>query len=165
MPLNLPVSLPPTPGFPASRVIPLGPVRQRSTSPGRALPGLDGTQYRFGVQKRQSSFRMGGIEPGWWLPPQALPDTHERSVCSSLYESHNPSITHLHRSTMIAESVPFSSDKRYATTHVKGPPQLQKTGAVRVLAVSHGFVYEPYALHEKISWWLIKKFVKLIYNL
>ncbi|CDY53357.1 BnaC05g51880D [Brassica napus] len=30
---------------------------------------------------------------------------------------------------------------------------LAKTGAVRVLTVSHGFVYEPYALHEKILWW------------
>ncbi|KAF3582851.1 hypothetical protein DY000_02032543 [Brassica cretica] len=47
-------------GFPASRIILLGPVRQRSTSPGRALPGLDRTQYRFGVQKKQSSFRMEG---------------------------------------------------------------------------------------------------------
>ncbi|CAN6834664.1 unnamed protein product [Brassica oleracea] len=56
-------------------------------------------------------------------------------------------------SQLIEESVPFSSDKRYATTQVKAPPQLQKTGAVRVLTVSHGFVYEPYALHEKISWW------------
>ncbi|KAF3589794.1 hypothetical protein F2Q69_00032316 [Brassica cretica] len=46
-------------GFSASWVIPLGPVRQRSTSPGRALPGLDRTQYRFGIQKRQGSFRMG----------------------------------------------------------------------------------------------------------
>ncbi|KAF3551312.1 hypothetical protein DY000_02009906 [Brassica cretica] len=33
--------------------------RQRSTSSGRALPELDRTQYRFGVQKRQGSFRMG----------------------------------------------------------------------------------------------------------
>ncbi|CAF1931619.1 unnamed protein product [Brassica oleracea] len=82
-----------------------------------------------------------------------IPDTHERSVCSSLYESHKPAITHLLRSTMIVESVLFSSDKRYATTQVKAPPQLQKTGAVRVLTVSHGFVYEPYALHEKILWW------------
>ncbi|KAF2618970.1 hypothetical protein F2Q68_00040055 [Brassica cretica] len=65
-------------GFPASRVIPLGPVRQRSTSPGRALPGLDRTQYRFGVQKRQSSFRMGKrIEPGWWLPPQNYINCHK----------------------------------------------------------------------------------------
>ncbi|KAL0787995.1 hypothetical protein Bca101_004241 [Brassica carinata] len=46
-------------GFSASRVIHLVPVRQRSTSPGRALPGLDRTQYRFGVQKRQGSFRIG----------------------------------------------------------------------------------------------------------
>ncbi|CAN7028259.1 unnamed protein product [Brassica oleracea var. botrytis] len=85
-----------------------------------------------------------------------IPNTHERSVCSSLYESHKPAITHLLRSTMIAESVLFSSDKRYATTQVKAPPQLQKTvlhGAVRVLTVSHGFVYKPYALHGKISWW------------
>ncbi|CAN6999907.1 unnamed protein product, partial [Brassica oleracea var. botrytis] len=49
----------PVMGIPASRIIPLGPVRQRSTSPGRVLPGLDRTQYRFGVQKRQGSFRMG----------------------------------------------------------------------------------------------------------
>ncbi|CAF1960553.1 unnamed protein product, partial [Brassica oleracea] len=46
----------------------------------------------------------------------SVPDTHERSVFTSLYESHNPAITHLLRSTMIAEFVPFSSDKRYATT-------------------------------------------------
>ncbi|CAN7057390.1 unnamed protein product [Brassica rapa subsp. trilocularis] len=32
-------------------------------------------------------------------------------MCSSLYESHNSASTHLLRSTMIAESVPFSSDK------------------------------------------------------
>ncbi|KAF2570102.1 hypothetical protein F2Q70_00000752 [Brassica cretica] len=50
----------PEEGFPASRIIPLGPVRQRCTSPGRILPELDRTQYRFGVQKRQGSFRMGG---------------------------------------------------------------------------------------------------------
>ncbi|CAN7090976.1 unnamed protein product, partial [Brassica rapa subsp. narinosa] len=30
---------------------------------------------------------------------------------SSLYESHNPASTHFLRSTMIAESIPFSSDK------------------------------------------------------
>ncbi|KAH0893425.1 hypothetical protein HID58_055854 [Brassica napus] len=53
----------------------------------------------------------------------------------------------------IAESVPFSSDKRYATTHAKAPLQLQKTGVVRMLTVSHEFVYEPYALHGKIAWW------------
>ncbi|WZZ86785.1 hypothetical protein YC2023_115364 [Brassica napus] len=70
-----------------------------------------------------------------------------------LYESQNPASTHFLRSTMIAEYVPFSSDKRYATTQVKAPPQMQKTGAVRVSTVSHGFVYEPYALHEKIPWW------------
>ncbi|KAH0870124.1 hypothetical protein HID58_077146 [Brassica napus] len=82
-----------------------------------------------------------------------FPDTLGKSVYSSLYESHNAASPHLLRSTMIAESVPFSSDKRFATTQVKAPPQLQKTGAVRVSMVSPGFVYEPYALHEKIPWW------------
>lgn len=81
-----------------------------------------------------------------------VPDTHGKSVYPRLYESLNAS-THLLRSTMIAESVPFSSDKRYATTQAKAPPQLQKTGAVRVSMVSPGFVYEPYSLHEKIPWW------------
>lgn len=82
-----------------------------------------------------------------------VPDTHGKSVYSSLYESHNAASTRLLRSTMIAEAVPFSCDKRYATTQVKAPPQLQKTGAVRVSMVSPGFVYEPYALHENIAWW------------
>ncbi|KAG5393316.1 hypothetical protein IGI04_023279 [Brassica rapa subsp. trilocularis] len=30
---------------------------------------------------------------------------------------------------------------------------LRVHGAVRVSTVSHGFVYEPYALHEKVPWW------------
>ncbi|WZZ26982.1 hypothetical protein YC2023_010383 [Brassica napus] len=62
-------------GFPASRVIPLDPVRQRSTSSGRALPGLDRTQHRFGIQKRQSSFRMGGNRTrmvGWVICLEAF---------------------------------------------------------------------------------------------
>ncbi|KAF3557249.1 hypothetical protein F2Q69_00011112 [Brassica cretica] len=62
-------------GFSASRVIPLDPVRQRSTSPGRALAGLDRTQYRFDVQKRQGSFR---------IQKESNPDggCHHRSVLS-----------------------------------------------------------------------------------
>ncbi|EOA21430.1 hypothetical protein CARUB_v10001804mg [Capsella rubella] len=71
---------------------------------------------------------------------------------SRLHESHSVN-THLLRSKMIAESLPFMNDKRFASTQVKAPPQLQKTGAVRVSMVSPGFVYEPYALQEKISIW------------
>ncbi|KAJ4896803.1 Uncharacterized protein Rs2_23597 [Raphanus sativus] len=56
-----------------------------------------------------------------------FPDTHGRSVCSSLNKSHNPANTHFLRSTMTAEFLPFSSVKMYATTKVKVPPQLQKT--------------------------------------
>ncbi|XP_048605901.1 uncharacterized protein LOC106358973 [Brassica napus] len=46
-------------------------------------------------------------------------------------------------SPLIAEYVPFSGDKRYATTQ----------GVFRGSTVSHGFVSKPYALHEKIPWW------------
>ncbi|KAL1214894.1 hypothetical protein V5N11_010220 [Cardamine amara subsp. amara] len=81
-----------------------------------------------------------------------VPEAHGKSVYSRLYESHNAN-THLLRCTMIAESLPFMNEKRSATTQVKAPPQLQKTGAVRVSMVSPGFVYEPYALQEKISIW------------
>ncbi|CAN8255706.1 unnamed protein product [Cochlearia groenlandica] len=84
-----------------------------------------------------------------------------RSYHSSLFhapEAHGRSMyynanAHLLRSTTIAESLPFMNDKRFATTQVKAPPQLQKTGAVRVSMVSPGFVYEPYALQEKIPFW------------
>ncbi|XP_010494016.1 PREDICTED: 39S ribosomal protein L45, mitochondrial isoform X1 [Camelina sativa] len=81
-----------------------------------------------------------------------VPEAHGRSMYSRLYESHNVN-THLLRSTLIAESLPFTNDKRFVATQVKAPPQLQKTGAVRVSMVSPGFVYEPYALQEKISIW------------
>uniref|UniRef100_A0A1J3HG73 Large ribosomal subunit protein mL45 n=1 Tax=Noccaea caerulescens TaxID=107243 RepID=A0A1J3HG73_NOCCA len=80
-----------------------------------------------------------------------VPDALGKSVYSRLYECHNAN-THLLRSTMIAESIPFTNEKRSAATQVKAP-QLQKTGAVRVSMVSPGFVYEPYALQEKISIW------------
>ncbi|RIA04423.1 hypothetical protein BRARA_K01284 [Brassica rapa] len=72
-----------------------------------------------------SSFRSGNefsftqvgddFKLGRWMSLYSflshVPDTHGRSMCSSLYESHNPVSTHLLRSTMIAESVLFSSDK------------------------------------------------------
>ncbi|CAA7044939.1 unnamed protein product [Microthlaspi erraticum] len=73
-------------------------------------------------------------------------DAHGKSVYSRLYECLN-AYTHLLRSAMIAESIPFTMKKGLAT-QVKAP-QLQKTDAVRVSMVSPGFVYEPYALHEK----------------
>ncbi|CAA7043667.1 unnamed protein product [Microthlaspi erraticum] len=74
-------------------------------------------------------------------------DAHGKSVYSRLYECLN-AYTDLLRSAMIAESIPFTNKKRSAATQVKAP-QLQKTDAVRVSMVSPGFVYEPYALHEK----------------
>ncbi|RID59652.1 hypothetical protein BRARA_F02868 [Brassica rapa] len=115
-----------------------------------SLPFRSGNEFSW--NQAGNGFRLGR----WRSYHSSLchvPDTLGKSVCSRLYESHNAASTHLLRSTMITESVPFSSDKRYATTQVKAPPQLQKTGAVRVSMVSPGFVYEPYALHEKIPWW------------
>ncbi|KAJ0253802.1 Mitochondrial inner membrane translocase complex [Hirschfeldia incana] len=115
-----------------------------------SLPFRSGNEFSW-IQAGDD-FRLGG----WRSYHSSLfqvPNTHGKSVYSSLYESHDAASTHLLRSTMIAETVPFSSDKRYATTQAKAPPQLQKTGAVRVSMVSPGFVYEPYALHEKIPWW------------
>ncbi|KAG2281849.1 hypothetical protein Bca52824_053069 [Brassica carinata] len=49
---------------------------------------------------------------------------------------------------------PFSSDKRYATTQVKAPPQLQKTGAVRVLPVLVRDIwdFEKYLFHTGACW-------------
>ncbi|KAF3567167.1 hypothetical protein DY000_02012991 [Brassica cretica] len=82
-----------------------------------------------------------------------VPDTHGRSLCSS-YESQNPASTHFLRSTMIAEYIPFSSDKRNATTQVKAPPQLQITGAVRVstVLVRDIWVFEKSLFHTGACW-------------
>jgi large subunit ribosomal protein L45 len=61
-----------------------------------------------------------------------VPEAHGKSAYSRLYEGHSVN-THLLRSTMIAEFLPFMNEKRSATTQVKAPPQLQKT----VCEVSH----------------------------
>ncbi|WZZ26285.1 hypothetical protein YC2023_009686 [Brassica napus] len=50
-------------------------------------------------------------------------------------------------SPLIAEYVPFSSDKRYATTQVKAPPQLQKTVLVRDI-----WVFEKSLFHTGACW-------------
>ncbi|CAF2012235.1 unnamed protein product [Brassica oleracea var. botrytis] len=125
-------------------------LRTAGSTESSSLPFRSGNEFSW--NQAGDGFRLGR----WRSFHSSLchvPDTLGKSVYSSLYESHNAASPHLLRSTMIAESVPFSSDKRFATTQVKAPPQLQKTGAVRVSMVSPGFVYEPYALHEKIPWW------------
>ncbi|KAH0869333.1 hypothetical protein HID58_076355 [Brassica napus] len=37
-------------------------------------------QASFTREMRQGSFRMGRIEPGWWLPPQVRPFTWTTSI-------------------------------------------------------------------------------------
>ncbi|XP_010494017.1 PREDICTED: 39S ribosomal protein L45, mitochondrial isoform X2 [Camelina sativa] len=107
-----------------------------------------GNGNEFSLAQIGDDFRFGC----WRNYHSSLSHAHGRSMYSRLYESHNVN-THLLRSTLIAESLPFTNDKRFVATQVKAPPQLQKTGAVRVSMVSPGFVYEPYALQEKISIW------------
>ncbi|XP_023636773.1 39S ribosomal protein L45, mitochondrial isoform X2 [Capsella rubella] len=105
---------------------------------------------------RTAGSRESSLPFGCWRSHHSslfhAPEAHGKSMYSRLHESHSVN-THLLRSKMIAESLPFMNDKRFASTQVKAPPQLQKTGAVRVSMVSPGFVYEPYALQEKISIW------------
>ncbi|XP_010455130.1 PREDICTED: 39S ribosomal protein L45, mitochondrial-like isoform X2 [Camelina sativa] len=111
-----------------------------------SLPFGNGNE--FSLTQIGDDFRFGY----WRSYHSSLSHAHGRSMYSRLCESHNVNI-HLLRSTLIAESLPFTNDKRFVATQVKAPPQLQKTGAVRVSMVSPGFVYEPYALQEKISIW------------
>ncbi|KAL3538006.1 hypothetical protein ACH5RR_001372 [Cinchona calisaya] len=56
------------------------------------------------------------------------------------------------RVTMAAELSNFGS-VRLVTTQAKAPAQVRQMGALKVSMLSPGIVYEPYAPHEKISFW------------
>ncbi|KAJ7978023.1 39S ribosomal protein L45 mitochondrial [Quillaja saponaria] len=56
-------------------------------------------------------------------------------------------------SVMAAELSIFLYDKRSVTTQAKAPPQVRQMGALKVSMTSPGFVYEPYAPREPISFW------------
>ncbi|XP_077232172.1 mitochondrial inner membrane translocase complex, subunit Tim44-related protein [Tasmannia lanceolata] len=45
------------------------------------------------------------------------------------------------------------NDTRSASTQVKAPPQIRKSGALKVSMVSPGIVYEPYKPREPIPFW------------
>ncbi|KAG6751655.1 hypothetical protein POTOM_043852 [Populus tomentosa] len=57
------------------------------------------------------------------------------------------------RSTMAMELSIFLNDKRSATTKVNAPPQARQMGALKVSISSPGFIYEPYAPRDTISFW------------
>ncbi|XP_028784494.1 39S ribosomal protein L45, mitochondrial-like isoform X4 [Neltuma alba] len=54
---------------------------------------------------------------------------------------------------MVAELTIFRNERRLATTQANAPAQARKMGAVKVSMSSPGFVYEPYAPREPISFW------------
>lgn len=47
----------------------------------------------------------------------------------------------------------FLNDKRSATTKVNAPPQARQMGSLKVSISSPGFIYEPYAPRDTISFW------------
>ncbi|KAJ6384441.1 hypothetical protein OIU78_027698 [Salix suchowensis] len=64
-----------------------------------------------------------------------------------------------HRSTMTLHSTMamdlsiFLNGKRSATTKVNAPPQARQMGSLKVAISSPGFIYEPYAPRDTISFW------------
>ncbi|KAF3454417.1 hypothetical protein FNV43_RR04864 [Rhamnella rubrinervis] len=57
------------------------------------------------------------------------------------------------RSAMAAELSIYSNDTRLVTTQAKAPPQVRQMGALKVSMTSPGFIYEPYAPRQQISFW------------
>ncbi|XP_028770810.1 39S ribosomal protein L45, mitochondrial-like isoform X2 [Neltuma alba] len=81
-----------------------------------------------------------------------------KSFSSNLYNGHNAfprtsGKTLTVRSAMVAELTIFRNERRLATTQANAPAQARKMGAVKVSMSSPGFVYEPYAPREPISFW------------
>lgn len=79
------------------------------------------------------------------------PEVNCHSMPSFIYKGHNSLLTHgkVLRSEMAAELSVFIS--RSVTTHAKAPPQARQMGAMQVSMLSPGFIYEPYAPREPIS--------------
>ncbi|KAB5529345.1 hypothetical protein DKX38_019426 [Salix brachista] len=77
---------------------------------------------------------------------------------SCLYNDRN-ALPWTHRSTMTLHSTMamdlsiFLNGKRSATTKVNAPPQARQMGSLKVAISSPGFIYEPYAPRDTISFW------------
>ncbi|KMT13563.1 hypothetical protein BVRB_4g083380 [Beta vulgaris subsp. vulgaris] len=106
------------------------------------------------VQLQHHSFALGSSRSysnGVITGPQV-------SFCrtySCKYESHNYPLTHgratVLRPTMVAGLPVFLHEARLITTQAKAPPQTRQMGAMQVAMLSPGFIYEPYAPREPIS--------------
>lgn len=57
------------------------------------------------------------------------------------------------RSTVLAESSISLNDTRSLSTQAKAPAQARQMGALKVFMLSPGFVYDPYAPREPVSFW------------
>ncbi|KAH8490978.1 hypothetical protein H0E87_023203 [Populus deltoides] len=83
---------------------------------------------------------------------------HSPRFSSCLYNGRN-ALPWTHRSTMTLRSTTamelsiFLNDKRSATTKVNAPPQARQMGSLKVSISSPGFIYEPYAPRDTISFW------------
>ncbi|KAB1202292.1 39S ribosomal protein L45, mitochondrial [Morella rubra] len=87
-----------------------------------------------------------------------VPELNRRSISSCLHKVHNAlpftrGSTMTLRSKMVAELLIFSTDTRLITTQTKAPPQARQMGALKVSMLSPGFIYEPYAPREPLSFW------------
>ncbi|XP_021899022.1 uncharacterized protein LOC110815507 isoform X2 [Carica papaya] len=93
-----------------------------------------------------------------YFPGLSLPELYSRNFSSCLYKNQNAlpwtqsSTTMLH-SRMGAELLIFVNDKRFLAVQAQAHPQARQMSALKVSMLSPGFIYEPYAPREKISFW------------
>ncbi|KAI4301839.1 hypothetical protein L6164_035079 [Bauhinia variegata] len=108
--------------------------------------GIHESSYLFGSYRRYSNVASND------------PRVSLGSFSSYLYKSQNAlpwtsGKTATLRSTMAAEWSISMNVKRSAATQVKAPAQARQMGALQVTISSPGFIYEPYAPREPISFW------------
>ncbi|XP_057541200.1 uncharacterized protein LOC130818938 [Amaranthus tricolor] len=108
------------------------------------------------VHLQQHSFTLGSSKSYSNVVTHG-PQFNFSRTYSYLYKSHNYPLTcgsaRVLRCTMAAKLSAFSYEARSVTTHAKAPPQARQMGAMQVAMVSPGFIYEPYAPREHISFW------------
>ncbi|KAL5566149.1 hypothetical protein UlMin_029313 [Ulmus minor] len=107
------------------------------------------------LQIRESSYLLGSSK-SYSSAISNVPELNFRTMSSCLYKGHSElpwtfrsSITL--RSAMAAELAIFGNNSRFMSTQVKVPAQARQMGATKVTMLSPGFVYEPYAPREPIS--------------
>ncbi|KAK3200351.1 hypothetical protein Dsin_023766 [Dipteronia sinensis] len=115
------------------------------------------TLYRT-VEIQESSYLLVSSRSYSSVVSNAIPEIYSSSISSCLYKgqsflpwTHRSTMTL--RSTMAAKSLIFSNDKRFLSTQAKVPPQARQMGALKVFMLSPGFIHDPYAPREPISFW------------